>query len=51
VPGAAVIVIVLLAFPIVVGLSGVVVAAALGWLLQRDGHVRYEGSELLETNV
>lgn len=49
--GAIVIVIVLLLIPVVVGLSGALGAAALGWLLERDADERHQGSELLETNV
>lgn len=50
-PGALIIVVVLLAFPIVVGLSTAGLAAILGHLLYRDAEIRHEGSELLDTNV
>ena len=49
--GAVILILVLLGFPIVVGLSMVVVAAALGHLLWKDGEIRNEGSELLELNT
>ena len=49
--GAVVLVIALLAFPIVVGLSTAALAGVLGHLLWKDAEVRHEGSELLETNV
>jgi hypothetical protein len=41
---------VLLAFPIVVGLSTAGIAALLGHLLYKDAEVRHEGSELVDTN-
>jgi hypothetical protein len=49
--GAVVLVVVLLAFPIVVGLGTVVIAAILGESLHRDARVRNEASELLELNT
>ena len=49
--GAIILVIALLAFPIVVGLSTAGLAALIGHFLYRDAEIRYEGSELLETNV
>ena len=49
-PGVVIIVLVLLAFPIVVGLSTAGIAALLGHLLYRDAEVRHEGSELIDTN-
>lgn len=49
--GAVVLVIALLAFPIVVGLSTAALAGVLGHFLWKDAEVRHEGSELLETNV
>lgn len=51
VAGGVVIVLVLLAFPIVVGLSTAVIAALLGHLLWRDGEARHAGSELRDLNV
>lgn len=50
-PGALIIAVILLAFPIVVGLSTAALAAVLGHLLYRDAEIRHEGSELLDTNV
>ena len=50
-PGAIVLVIVLLSFPIVVGLSTAAIAGILGHFLYRDAEIRHEGSELLDTNV
>jgi hypothetical protein len=49
--GAVVLVIVLLAFPIVVGLSTAALAGVIGHFLWKDAEVRHEGSELLDTNV
>ena len=46
--GAIAIVAVLLIFPTLVLMSGGVASAILGSVLQRDGEVRHEGSELLE---
>lgn len=50
-PGALVLVVILFAFPIVVGLSTAALAGVLGHLLNRDAEIRHEGSELLDTNV
>jgi hypothetical protein len=49
-PGIVIITLVLLAFPIVVGLSTAGIAALLGHLLYKDAEVRHEGSELVDTN-
>ncbi len=49
-PGVVIIVVALLAFPIVVGLSTAGIAALLGHLLYKDAEVRHEGSELIDTN-
>nr|MBU6202520.1 hypothetical protein [Acidobacteriota bacterium] len=49
--GALVLVAVLLAFPVLVGLGTVVIAAILGESLHRDARVRNEASELLELNT
>ncbi|MFZ9730127.1 MAG: hypothetical protein ACO3EQ_00450 [Ilumatobacteraceae bacterium] len=49
--GAVILVIVLLAFPILVGLGTVVIAAILGESLHRDARMRNETSELLELNT
>lgn len=50
-PGVVIIILVLLAFPVVVGLSTAALAALIGHFLYRDAEIRHEGSELLETNV
>lgn len=50
-PGAIILVIALLAFPIIVGLSTAAIAAVLGHLLYRDGEARHADSELLDLNV
>ncbi|MFM1752488.1 MAG: hypothetical protein RL119_1450 [Actinomycetota bacterium] len=49
--GAIVLVIALLTFPIVVGLSMAGVAALLGHFLWKDGEVRHADSELLDLNT
>jgi hypothetical protein len=49
VPGAIAILAILLLIPVLVCISMVAVAALLGWSLNRDGEVRHEGSELLDT--
>ena len=49
-PGAIVLIVILFAFPIVVGLSSVAIAALLGHLLWKDGEARDEGSELVDLN-
>jgi len=46
--GAIALIIVLLAIPIVVIMSGAVASAIIGEALYRDGRQRNEGSELLE---
>lgn len=50
-PGAVIILLVLVVFPVIVCASAAGLAAALGWILNRDGQVRNEGSELLDLNV
>ncbi len=50
-PGAIIIVIVLLLFPVLVAIGGAVLAAILGTTLYDDGRKRNEGSELLDVNV
>ena len=50
-PGAVVIILVLLAFPILVGLGTALIAAVLGHLLYKDGEARHADSELLDLNV
>ena len=47
VPGAIAIVVVLLLFPTLIAIGGGVMAALLGFFLQRDGEQRFEDSELL----
>ena len=47
-PGAIVIVVLLLAFPVVVIMSMVVVAGVLGLLVNDDVAAQFEGSEYLE---
>lgn len=49
--GAVAIVIVLLLIPVMVIMSGAVLAAILGQLLTKDAEVRNEDSELLDLNV
>jgi hypothetical protein len=49
--GALILVAILLAFPILVGLGTVVLAAILGESLHRDARARNESSELLELNT
>lgn len=49
--GAIVLIIALIGFPIVVGLSMAGIAALLGHLLWKDGEIRHEGSELLDLNT
>jgi hypothetical protein len=51
VPGAIAILVVLVLLPVVVCMSAAALAAALGWVLNRDAEVRGEGSELLDLNV
>ncbi len=50
-PGAIVLVVILLGFPIVVGLSTAALAGVIGHFLNKDAEIRHEGSELLETNI
>jgi len=50
-PGPIIIAVILLAFPIVVGLSTAALASILGHFLNKDAEIRHEGSELLETNI
>jgi hypothetical protein len=51
VPGVIAIVLVLLLLPVLVCMGSVVIAAALGAVLNSDAEVRNEGSELLDLNV
>lgn len=50
-PGPIIIAVILLLFPVVVGLSTAALAGILGHLLYKDAEVRHEGSELLDTNI
>ena len=50
-PGAVILILILVGFPVVVGLSMAGLAALLGHLLWKDGEIRNEGSELLELNT
>lgn len=50
VTGALILVLALLAFPVVIGLSTAAIAALLGELLHRDGRARHADSELLDLN-
>ena len=50
-PGAIAILVALLIFPVVAIMGTAVIAALLGFLLNRDGEQRHEGSELLDVNV
>ena len=49
--GAIILVVALLLFPIVVGLSTALLAGVIGEVLSRDGAKRNEGSELVDLNV
>ncbi len=48
--GAVIVVLALIGFPIVVGLSTAGIAALLGHLLYKDAEFRHQGSELVELN-
>lgn len=50
-PGAVLIVLILIGFPVVFGLSTVVLAALIGFFLQKDADKRHAGSELIDTNI
>ena len=50
-PGPLILVAILLGFPIVVGLSTAALAGLIGFFLDKDAEIRYEGSELLDTNI
>lgn len=50
-PGAVAIVLILLLFPIIVGMSTVVIAFVLGQFLYKDGEIRNADSELVDLNV
>ena len=50
-PGAVLLVLALIGFPVVVGLSTAGLAALIGFFLQRDADKRHEGSELIDVNI
>ncbi len=50
-PGAIIIVIALVLFPVIAIMGTAVIAAVLGMVLNKDAEVRGEGSELLDLNV
>jgi hypothetical protein len=50
VPGAVIILLALLVFPVIAIMGSVTIAALLGWALDRDARDRNEGSELLDVN-
>ena len=49
-PGPIILVVILLSFPIVVGLSTAALAALIGHFLYRDAEIRHEGRELIDSN-
>lgn len=49
--GPIILVSILFLFPVIVGLTSVVLAGVFGYFLNRDAEIRHEGSELLETNI
>jgi hypothetical protein len=50
-PGAVVIVLVLvIVLPVLIMMTGPLIAGALGWSLKDDAEARNEGSELIELN-
>ena len=50
-PGAIAILVALLIFPVIAIMGTATIAAALGYLLNRDAEQRHEGSELLDVNL
>ncbi len=46
--GVVLILVALVVLPVLVIAGSTSIAAGLGWLLNRDGEVRHEGSELLD---
>ena len=50
-PGAILLVLALIGFPVVVGLSTAGLAALIGFFLQKDADKRHEGSELIDVNI
>ena len=49
--GAIVLVVILLAFPLLVGIGSSVIAGLLGFSLNRDVEIEHEGSELIDVNT
>ncbi len=49
--GAIVLVVILLIFPLLVGIGASVIAALLGISLHRDVEIEHEGSELIDANT
>jgi len=49
--GAVILVLALLAFPLIVGMSTAVIAALLGHMLWRDADERHASSELRDLNI
>lgn len=49
--GGVVLVVALLGFPLVVGMSTATIAALIGHFLCSDAEIRHEGSELVELNI
>jgi hypothetical protein len=49
--GAIALVVVLLLFPVLVGMGGAVAAAILGHFLVREAELRHAGSELVDLNT
>ena len=50
-PGVVAILIALVIFPVIAIMGSATIAVVLGFLLNRDGEQRHEGSELLDVNV
>ena len=50
-PGAIAIIVTLLIFPVVACMGTAVIAALLGFFLNKDAEIRHEGSELVELNT
>ena len=50
-PGAIILVLVLISFPIIVGLSTAGIAALLGFFFHRDAEIRHAGIQLFELNT
>lgn len=50
-PGAVAILVVLVLIPVIVCMSSAILAAAIGWFLNRDAEVRNADSELLDLNT